>query len=110
MVDQVQGIIIKYIAGRITARDLAVGLPDGWELDEAADAEARDLTLRVVGFLAEHECGDRDEPALRAALVGLLAMGDVKTSLRGGRTEIHELGEPVVSTRLGSRPLLEVFA
>ena len=87
MIDHVKSIIIEYLAGRITARDLAVGVPDGWELDESGDTEARDLTLRVLGLLAEHERGDRDERTLRTVLM-----------------------EPVVSTRLGSRPLLEVFA
>lgn len=104
-----RSIIIEYLAGRITTRDLAVGLPDGWELDEGDDAEARDLTLRVVGYLAEFESGDRDERALRMVLMGLVA-GSLETSLGGGRTEVRALAEPVVSTRLGSRPLLEVFA
>jgi hypothetical protein len=110
MIDQVRSIIIEYLAGRITARDLAVGLPDGWELDEGDDSEVRDLTLRAVGYLAEHERGDRDEQDLRTALTGLMLMDSFKTSLGGGRTEILEIPEPVVSTRLGSRPLLEVFA
>jgi hypothetical protein len=102
MIDQVRSIIIEYLAGRITARDLAVGLPDGWELDEGDNAEARDLTLRVVGHLAEYERGDRDERDLRMMLMGLIA-GSPETSLGGGRTEIRELVEPVVSTRLASK-------
>jgi hypothetical protein len=90
MIDQVRSIIIEYLAGRITARDLAVGLPDGWELDGGDDAEARDLTLRVVGHLAEYERGDRDERALRMTLMGLIASSP-ETSLGGGRTEVREL-------------------
>jgi hypothetical protein len=109
MIDHVKSIIIEYLAGRITARDLAVGVPDGWELDESGDTEARDLTLRVLGLLAEHERGDRDERTLRTVLMGLVA-DPLETTLGGSKTEIRELAEPVVSTRLGSRPLLEVFA
>jgi hypothetical protein len=109
MIDHVRSIIIEYLAGRISARDLAVGVPDGWELDGCDDVEARDLTLRVVGHLAEYERGDLDERALRMVLMGLVA-DSPETSLGGGKTEVRELVEPVVSTRLGSKPLLEVFA
>lgn len=82
MIDHVRSIIIEYLAGRFSADELAERLPDAWELDEAsADASARELTLRAVGYLAELERGDRSEGALREALIPLVVMSEQSTTL-----------------------------
>ncbi len=107
MIDQVRSIIIEYLAGRVSARDLAVGLPDAWQLEEDGDEATRDLVLRAVGYLAEHERGDRDSASLRHALTNLLST----TSLAlGGKIEVQRTPEPVVSTQLAGTPLQAVFA
>lgn len=73
MIDHVRGTIIEYLAGRFSASDLAIRLPDGWELDEAGTPEARLLTLKAIGSLAEYQRGDQSESKLRDALVALVA-------------------------------------
>jgi uncharacterized protein (DUF2267 family) len=74
MFEQVKTTIIEYLAGLTTANELAVSLPDGWDFDEAteADREARRLTLRTLGSLAEYQRGDRTEAELDEALRDLL--------------------------------------
>lgn len=108
MIDHVQDIIIEYLAGRFPVDALPTRLPDAWELDEDGNAEARELTLQAIGYLAEYERGDRDEAALRTALMRLLLPDSPETSLGGSRTEVREIAEPLVSTRLGGKPLLGV--
>jgi hypothetical protein len=110
MVDHVRSIIIEYLAGRITARDLAVGLPDGWELDEGDDATARDLTLRAIGYLAEHEGGDRNDRDLREALFGLALTDLSSVSLTTERTRVQVVPQATVVTQPGYRALPAVFA
>jgi hypothetical protein len=109
MIDRVRGTIIEYLAARISADDLATLLPDGWELDQDGTEAVRLLTMQAFGCLAEYQRGDISEQDLRNALTGLI-VGATETSLGGGKTEVVEVPEPVVSNRLGSRPLLEVFA
>jgi hypothetical protein len=72
MIDHVRSTIIEYLASRYSANDLANRLPDGWELDEGGTPEARLLTLKAIGYLAEFQRGDRSEAALRDALITLV--------------------------------------
>jgi hypothetical protein len=64
----VRNLVALYLAGSIPVERLADDLPDGWDLDEGHDAAADDLTLRVMGYLAEFQRGDLSEPELRMAL------------------------------------------
>src|ERR1700730_10723202 len=72
MIDHVRGTIIEYLATRFSADDLATRLPDGWELDEGGTPEARLVTLKAIGYLAEYQRGDRSETDLRDALIALV--------------------------------------
>jgi hypothetical protein len=109
MIDRVRGTIIEYLAGGISADDLATQLPDGWDLDQDGTEPVRLLTMQAFACLAEYQRGDIPEQGLREALTGFV-VGSTETSFGGGKTEVREVVPPVVSTRLGSRPLLEVFA
>lgn len=64
----VRDLIARYVAASISAEDLADGLPDGWNLDEADEPAVADIVLLTIGYLAEYEAGDRGEDELRAAL------------------------------------------
>lgn len=72
MLDHVRATIIEYLAGRFSADDLPTRLPDGWELDEADAPEARTLTLKATGYLAEYQRGDRTGEDLWRALSELV--------------------------------------
>ncbi|HUB74188.1 MAG TPA: hypothetical protein VL979_09150 [Solirubrobacteraceae bacterium] len=88
MIDHVRSTIIEYLAGRFSADGLAERLPDPCELDEAgADEFVRELTLRAVGYLAEFERGDRNEGALREALIPLVVMPEQPTVLGSEKTD-----------------------
>lgn len=108
MIDHVRSIIIEYLAGRFPADELATRLPDAWELDQAGDREAHDLTLRAVGYLAEYQRGDRSDDDLREDLVALVS--PAPAALAGQKTEIRRVRAAEVSTQLVNKPLLEVSA
>ncbi len=111
MIDQVQSTIIEYLAGRFSAAELATRLPDPWELDDAvADAAARDMALRAVGYLAELERNDRSEGELREALVSLVVGPEPATSvtMTSTKTTIIEFGQPAI--QLAGTPRREVPA
>ena len=56
----VPDLIALYVAGSISAADLANSLPDGADLDETDETTAT-VALRTMGYLAEYENGDRSE-------------------------------------------------
>lgn len=64
----VRNLVALYLAGSLSVEQLGDDLPDGWDLDEGQDAAATDLTLRVMGYLAEFQKGDLDEAELRTTL------------------------------------------
>jgi hypothetical protein len=68
LADSIRFSISRYLEGGISVDDLTDLLPDGWDLDEANDPHATDLTLAAIGYLAGYQSGDRDEDDLRAAL------------------------------------------
>jgi hypothetical protein len=76
----VRNLVALYLAESIPVDRLADDLPDGWELDEEQDATTSDLTLRVMGYLAEFQRGDLDESSLRRALMPFAAW-TVQTSV-----------------------------
>lgn len=92
MIDHVRASIIEYLAGRFDADSLATRLPDGWELDEAGTPEARTLTLKAIGCLAEYQRGDKADDELRVALSNLVR--DPKPATLGSKTPIvlHTVG------------------
>jgi hypothetical protein len=53
----------------VTPSQLESLLPDGWELDEHADPETREMVLRVMGAVAEYMAGDLDDAGLRDRLI-----------------------------------------
>ncbi len=63
----VRDLIARYVAGSISAADLANALPDGGQLDDADETTAN-LVLRTMGYLSEYENGDLADHELRAAL------------------------------------------
>jgi hypothetical protein len=111
MIDHVRSVVIEYLAGLFTTDELAIRLPDGYELDEASDPAALDMTLRSVGYLAELERGDRTEDELRAALIPLVQASEtVSPTLTADNTQVTVLGAMSVAavTLPADRPLLEV--
>jgi hypothetical protein len=64
----VRDTIALYVEGYITVADLNGRLPDGWDLDEAADPATTDLVMLVIGYLSEFHDGDISEDLLRRAL------------------------------------------
>jgi len=68
----IRDLISTYLEGGISVSELNDRLPDGWELDEANDPDATDLTLHAIGYLAGFQAGDRDEDDLRAMLDALV--------------------------------------
>jgi hypothetical protein len=103
MLDHVRDTIIEYLAGRFSADDLATRLPDGWEIDDAGTPEARTLTLKAIGYLAEYQCGDRTEDNLWRALSALVAR---KSATPGSRTPTYYVAETrtQLSAGAGKRP------
>jgi hypothetical protein len=68
MTEEIRDLIGRYLAGELSATDLARQLPDGWDLDESGDRDARALVLRVVGSLSELQNGDLSEDGFRERL------------------------------------------
>lgn len=62
--------IARYVASIITLDELTRSLPDGWELDQADDPDARRLTLLVTGFVTDYERGNLSASELRERLGG----------------------------------------
>ena len=60
----------RYLAGAMDVHDFAVGLPDPWEMQRVDDPddEGKHLALRLLGFLAEYQRGDRSEHNLRVMI------------------------------------------
>jgi hypothetical protein len=108
MLDHVRSTIIEYLAGRFSADDLAARLPDAWELDEAdASEDARTLTLKAVGCLAEYQAKDRSEAELRGALSALARKP--ARPVPGTRIKMHYVSPPAPTTLTpgaGKRPLV----
>jgi hypothetical protein len=106
MLEQVRTTLIEYLAHRLSAAQLADRLPDGWELDEAAEPEARRLTLKAIGYLAEYQQGDRTEDAVWSAISQLLRAPSPPTV--GASTPVEYISPPDVTTRqsagAGKRP------
>jgi hypothetical protein len=69
MTEEIQAAVARYLGGRITVDELESGLPDGWEMDEKGDREARTLVLRIIGYLSEFRNGRLPEPVLRRKLM-----------------------------------------
>lgn len=95
--------ISRYLAGIISAEQLEHGLPDGVDLDEADDLSLRDLTLRVMGLLAENAVGDIDEFTLRQRLNPEASWriertfsfsGSLETATRPVETSVSQAGTP----------------
>src|SRR5947209_4046837 len=92
MLDYVRATIIEYLAGRSSADDLATRLPDGWELDEAGGTpDARTLTLKALGYLAEYQRGDRTDDDLRVLLRGLMQTPEPRLESRTA-VQVREYG------------------
>jgi hypothetical protein len=51
---RVRDLIARYVAGIITLEQFDHGLPDGWDLDQISEPEARRLVLLVMGYLADY--------------------------------------------------------
>lgn len=71
MLDEIRDHVGRYLAEETSARDLATRLPDGWDIDQSSARDARQLLLRIMGYLAEFQNGDRDEDELREELRAL---------------------------------------
>src|SRR5579884_2497337 len=100
MIDHVRTTIIEYLGGRFPVDEFAMRLPDPWELDEAhAGDAASELTMRVVGLLAEMEAGDRSEVELRGALTTLVALPE--QSLGAMKGDVDAWADPA-SQRAGT--------
>jgi hypothetical protein len=78
LVASIRDLIARYLNGDVSADDLPELLPDGWDLDEVGDPAATELVMSVVGYLAEYQAGDRDEPNLHESLARLLRTVRVK--------------------------------
>jgi hypothetical protein len=61
MIDRIREIVARYLSGDISADELEVQLPDGWEMDRDGDEDARRLVLRIIGYVAEFQNGDLNE-------------------------------------------------
>src|SRR5215218_1581312 len=68
MLEKVHDLVGRYLAAELSADELQVRLPDGWELDGSEDRDARRLVLLIMGNLAEFSNGDLSEPQLRERL------------------------------------------
>lgn len=99
MLDHVRASIIEYLAARFDADDLATRLPDGWELDESGTDEARTLTLRAMGYLAEYQRGDRTEADLRSVLSSIVE--EAPAPRIGNKTRVFQRKFAVTTLRLG---------
>jgi hypothetical protein len=101
MIDHVRASIIEYLAGRFDADDLATRLPDGWELDENGTPEARTLTLRSIGYLAEYQRGDRSNDDLWRALSHLVREPDAPSI--GTKTPVQSVPEVAMTQTPASK-------
>lgn len=97
MVDHVKSTIIEYLAGRVSADELATRLPDGWELDEDGSPEAGSLTLRALACLAEFQRGDRTADSLWHSLSNLVRKPAPPTT--GLRSTLAQTPRAEVMTR-----------
>jgi hypothetical protein len=68
MTEEIRDRLGRYLAGELSASELARELPDGWDLDEYGDRDARALVLRIVGNLSEFQNGDLNEVELQDRL------------------------------------------
>lgn len=68
MLDELHDLVGRYLADELSADELQVRLPDGWDLDRSDDREARRLVLLIMGNLAEFSNGDLSESQLRERL------------------------------------------
>lgn len=61
-------LISRYVAGLITLEALSHGLPDGWDLDEADEAEVKRLVLLTIGYLSDYQRDNLSESEVRRLL------------------------------------------
>lgn len=105
----VRDLIARYVASSITAEELSESLPDGWDLDEAAEPVATDLVLRAIGYLAEYQRSDRSESELKEALTGEASWHLERSASPAANLIIQS--QPLVSVRADAdTPLREVLA
>ena len=71
--------VALYLTGELTLAQLEMRFPDAWVLDETRDAELRQLTLQIMGAIAEFDRGDIREAELRKRLLPFAGLV-VKTS------------------------------
>lgn len=71
MLDEIHDLVGRYLGDEITAAELQVRLPDGWDMDRSGDRDARRLVLLIMGHLSEFFNGDLPENELKERL-GLL--------------------------------------
>jgi hypothetical protein len=71
MTDEIREQVDRYLAGEVDVDDLETSLPDGWQLDQSRDGDARRVVLRIMGALAEFRNGDLTESHLKDRLRGL---------------------------------------
>lgn len=64
--------VLEYLRGDITAQQLNDQLPDVWDLEGSGEQLEADRALRVVGYLAGFQAGDRNESDLRESLEALI--------------------------------------
>jgi hypothetical protein len=88
----VVGLLVRYVAGIITASELARRLPDGWELDQQDDPELRRLVLRTMGYLAGYQNGVHGEFDLKQALRSLILSWGVTAGIQGSAEQ--DVGGP----------------
>lgn len=69
------GDLLRYLSGQLSVEQLEHDLPDGAELDEEGDRDARRMTLRTMGLLAELHNGDITEDVFRTRIEEMALWG-----------------------------------
>lgn len=64
----VRDLISRYVAASITVDELSHRLPDGWDLDEGAEPDVKQLVLRTIGHIADYQRDVLSEDELRRIL------------------------------------------
>lgn len=72
MIDEIHNVLGRYLADEVSVAELQVSLPDGWDMDQSGDVDARRLALQIMGNLAEFFNGDLAEDDLRSRLTALM--------------------------------------
>lgn len=79
---EVRRLVSRYLSGLISVEELEHLLPDGWDLDEVGEDDARLATFHVMGAVAEFTAGDISEGDLRSRLEPFAAWTVTRTYSR----------------------------